>query len=756
VSTRFEQTFVGSIRAAFWLAVLATTSAAQGQIAVTQISAQAADAQFQVDGEWFTGSALFSWPAGSKHVLTISPFQYTGPALKTRYLFAGWTSSNGPISLTSTQVLVTADPTIASYTAQLTIQYAVSLSFYPCSSQDCQPPGTVSVNGIAYPGNTDVWVDVGSTVTLSATPSNGYIFVGWQQGSNLPLIYTFTVNAPTFIYPEFVPARAVVLTTSPDGLQLLADRAPVTSPTTLEWGWNTTHTVGVTPLQRDNHGVLWIFQSWSDGGAVNHSYQVAPLSSPASLTAQFVPAVGVTLLTNPPGLTLVVDGTNQTAPVNVYWAAGSTHTVAAPPSQTDSSGAPWTWRDWSNGGTAVQTLSITQDQASTGIRLTADYNAGSTINVTSVPTGLSLTVDGSSCVTPCSVQKPVGTSVTVAAPASVEGASGVRYDFAGWVGAANGVVVAAPGLETVTAQYQTMYELSWSSRPANTGSWQIAPPSPDGFFPANTQVAVTFTPATGWQFQSWSLDLSGTADPATIVMAAPHNVQAVAVAAPTPPAAPVVVNAASQTTDIAPGSLATLYGPSLANATATASTAPGAGPLPQSLAGVTLVCAGQLLPLLYVSPQQVNFLLPSDLSPGPQTLQVSNSNGNMLTVNFQVVASAPGLFSAVHSDGTAINATAPTSPGETISVYGTGFGAYQQPFPDGFPAPNTPPDPLSNTVQIVLNGESVVPAFAGAAPGMTGVALMQFSIPSDFESGTWDLAVTVSGAGSNTISIPVN
>jgi uncharacterized protein (TIGR03437 family) len=709
-----------------------------------------------VDGQWFTGSALFSWPAGSKHVLSISPFQYTGPASKTRYSFVGWVSSNGPVYPLSNQVVVTADPAIASYTAQLTIQYAVSLSFYPCTSQVCLSPGTVWVNGSPFQVNTDVWEPAGTTVTLQATPSAGYIFVGWQQGSDLPVIYSFTLNAPTFIYPEFVPARAVVLTTSPDGLQLLADRATVTSPTTLEWGWNTTHTVGVIPLQRDNHGVLWIFQSWSDGGALNHSYQVAPLSSPASLLAQFVSAVGVTLLTNPPGLTLVVDGANQTSPVNVYWAAGSTHTIAAPPSQTDSSGAPWTWRDWSNGGAGVQTIAVTQDQASTGVRMTADYNPGSSINVTSVPSGLDLMVDGSSCVTPCSVQKPVGTSVAITAPASVAGTSGVRYDFAGWDGAVNGVLVAAPGLETVTAKYQTMYQLSWSSRPANTGSWQIAPPSPDGFFPANTQVAVTFTPATGWQFQGWSLDLSGTADPAAILMAAPHNVQAVAAPAPTPPAASVVVNAASQTTDLAPGSLATLYNASSANATGTAPTGPGAGPLPQSLAGVTLVCNGQLLPLLYVSPQQINFLLPSNLTPGPQTLEVQNSSGNVVEVNFQVVTTAPGLFSAVHADGTPITAAAPAGAGETVSVYGTGLGPYQQPFPDGFPAPTVPPDPLLNSVQMVINGESVVPAFAGAAPGMAGIAVMQFSIPGDLQSGTWDLAVTVSGAGSNTISIQVN
>jgi uncharacterized protein (TIGR03437 family) len=61
-----------------------------------------------------------------------------------------------------------------------------------------------------------------------------------------------------------------------------------------------------------------------------------------------------------------------------------------------------------------------------------------------------------------------------------------------------------------------------------------------------------------------------------------------------------------------------------------------------------------------------------------------------------------------------------------------------------------------NTVQIVVNGESIVPAFAGAAPGMIGVAVTRFTLPADLQSGNWDLAETVNGAGSNTITIPVN
>jgi uncharacterized protein (TIGR03437 family) len=745
------------LAAAVWLGLTAASLSAQSQIAITRISATAADARFQVDGEWFTGAALFSWPAGSAHTLYIDPIQNTGPALKTRYLFSNWASSNGPLGSTSNQVVITADPQIAWYNADLTLQYAVSLSYNPCPSQPpCMSPGTVWVNGVAYQGNADIWLNAGSTVALDAAPSAGYVFVGWQQGANLPVIYSFTLNSSVFIYPEFALARAIVLTTSPDGLQLLADRAPVTSPTTLEWGWNTTHTVGVAPLQRDSHGVMWEFQSWSDGGALNHSYQVAPLETPASLTAQFVLAVPVTLMTDPQGLELVVDGSSLTSPVNLEWPSGSVHTIAALPSQTDSAGGPWTFGAWSNGGTPAQTIQVTDAQASTGIRLTATYNPLSSVAVNSIPSGLSLVVDGSPCLTPCTVQKGVGVTVTIAAPASVAGAAGVRYDLAGWDGASGGVLVTAPGLQKVTARYNTMYQLTWSSRPANTGSWLMSPPSPDGYFPSNTPVNVTFTAATGWQFQAWGLDLTGTTNPASIAMTTPHAIQAVTAPVPAAPPAPTVVNAASQTATIAAGSIASLYGTSLASQTVTATPDPAGGPLPQTLGGITLECSGTLLPILYVSPQQINFIVSSALPSGPQTLEVYNESGGMLEVDFTISDNGPGLFGAVHADGTAINAGEPAQPGELITVFGTGFGAYQQPVMDGFPAPAAPSDPLVNSLEGLLASQPVVPVFAGAAPGLIGVAMAQLPLPADLTPGLLDVAVMVNGAGSNTLSIPVN
>jgi uncharacterized protein (TIGR03437 family) len=239
-------------------------------------------------------------------------------------------------------------------------------------------------------------------------------------------------------------------------------------------------------------------------------------------------------------------------------------------------------------------------------------------------------------------------------------------------------------------------------------------------------------------------------------MTTPHAIQAVTAPVPPVPPAPTVVNAASQTTTIVAGSIASLYGTSLALQTVTATPDPAGGPLPQVLGGITLECSGILLPLLYVSPQQINFIVPSALPSGPQKLDVYNESAGMLEVDFTISDSGPGLFGAVHADGTAINASAPAQPGEVITVFGTGFGAYQQPVMDGFPAPGVPSDPLVGSFEGLIAGQPVVPVFAGAAPGLIGVSMAQLALPADLMPGLLEVAVMVNGAASNTLSIPVN
>lgn len=720
---------------------------------MTRISATAADALFRVDGQAFRGAAVFTWPAGTKHTLEIAASQDT-PFSGGRYILVGWSSPLGPLGSTSNIVTISADPKIPWYRADLTTEYAISLNFYQCAAAPCVSPGTVWVNRVAYQQNADVWVAAGSTVTLEACPNPGFVFTGWSQGPDKAAIYSFVLNAAITVYPQFTVARQVQLLTSPDGLQVLADRAPVTAPVTLDWGLNTAHSLAAVSPQFDKQGRQWVFRSWSDGGNLSHTYQVGPATTPISVVAQFVPAVPVALLTNPGGLRLTVDGLDGVSPQFFSWGPGETHTVTAPLHQTDSAGGPWAFREWSSGPASTQIVQVTDGQVGTGLRMTAAYDPLSRIRVESTPSGLPLAVDGAGCLTPCEVERAVGSAVRVAAPASVGVSEGVRLDFGSWEGTDGGTFTALAGYRKIAARYQWSYLLALSTSPARAGSWRLAPASGDGFYPAGSPVSIGIDAASGMQFRQWGQDLNGSANPATLVMNAPHTVQAFLDRLPETPPPPRIGNAAGETPTpaVAPGSIASLYGTGLSDETASSL----ADPLPQSLAGVTLVCSGRLLPLLYVSPQQINFQVPGDLKPGKYSVELHRGNAPVVEVEFEAARNAPGLLAATHLDGTPISPDSPARPGEPITLYGTGLGPYQ-PMPlDGFRVPATPSFVLVDPVRVLLQGCDVSPDLATAAAGVVGVAAVQVRIPEDLDLSVPATVVVQAGdVSSNALPLPL-
>ena len=76
------------------------------------------------------------------------------------------------------------------------------------------------------------------------------------------------------------------------------------------------------------------------------------------------------------------------------------------------------------------------------------------------------------------------------------------------------------------------------------------------------------------------------------------------------PAVSAVLNAASYHATLAPGGWAVIYGTNLAPAEATAAGVP----LPKSLGNVSVTVGGVQAPLLYVSPTQVNALIPFEVA----------------------------------------------------------------------------------------------------------------------------------------------
>src|SRR6202043_1759065 len=111
------------------------------------------------------------------------------------------------------------------------------------------------------------------------------------------------------------------------------------------------------------------------------------------------------------------------------------------------------------------------------------------------------------------------------------------------------------------------------------------------------------------------------------------------------PAPFAVVSAASYAPQIAPSSLASIFGLSLATGTASAQL-DSTGKLPTTLAGATVLVNGESAPLIYVSPSQINFVVPDDAPLGTDTVVVqSGSSGAKQSASALVQNTAPAIFS---------------------------------------------------------------------------------------------------------------
>jgi uncharacterized protein (TIGR03437 family) len=83
----------------------------------------------------------------------------------------------------------------------------------------------------------------------------------------------------------------------------------------------------------------------------------------------------------------------------------------------------------------------------------------------------------------------------------------------------------------------------------------------------------------------------------------------------------------------------------------------------------------------YVSPGQVNAVIPLDIDTGTASLQVVNSLGTSNTVSNYVGEIQPGIFNSAtsapavfHANNTIVSASNPAAVGEELAVYLTGLG----------------------------------------------------------------------------------
>ena len=210
-----------------------------------------------------------------------------------------------------------------------------------------------------------------------------------------------------------------------------------------------------------------------------------------------------------------------------------------------------------------------------------------------------------------------------------------------------------------------------------------------------------------------------------------------------PPAytAASVVNAATQqATGFAPYTIATVYGNNLSFTTRALLPAdtPG-GYMPNNLDGVDVYVNRSRTALFYVSPTQINFLIPAELLAGDYEMQVLRNGVYGPVVILHLDDFAPGLFVyngntliATHADGSLITDAQPASQGEIIVVYAVGLGP-TNPRQDSLIVPTGAAALVKTSPIQVLFDSTVVSGtdilYAGVTPGCTGLYQVNVRVP---------------------------
>jgi uncharacterized protein (TIGR03437 family) len=197
---------------------------------------------------------------------------------------------------------------------------------------------------------------------------------------------------------------------------------------------------------------------------------------------------------------------------------------------------------------------------------------------------------------------------------------------------------------------------------------------------------------------------------------------------------------------------------------------------PTSLDGTYVTIAGQQAFIRYISSGQVNAQIPSNIAPGAQQLTLTTPNGTSAPYNVTVNAAQPGLLApaptfllggkqyvvAQHADGSFVLppnsiagvTTRQAQPGETIILYGIGFGSVTPAIGAGqiVSAANQLAQPLT----IQFGSVTATVQYDGLAPNFIGLYQFNVVVPNVSDSDAIPLTFNLGGVqGSQTLYIAV-
>jgi uncharacterized protein (TIGR03437 family) len=221
-----------------------------------------------------------------------------------------------------------------------------------------------------------------------------------------------------------------------------------------------------------------------------------------------------------------------------------------------------------------------------------------------------------------------------------------------------------------------------------------------------------------------------------------------------------IVNGASFTASVSPGSIISIFGTNLAPSTAVANGAP----LLTSLSGVSVEVNGVTVPLYAVTSGQINAQLPYETAAGTAALVVATDSGRSAPATFTVSSAAPGIFVypgstraiAANQDGALNSPDNPETRGRVIVCYVTGLGAVDPPVQTGVSAPLDPLSRATALVSVTIGNAPALVDFAGLAPTFVGLGQINVTVPNEATSGAAiPLIIEIAGQKSQPATISI-
>ncbi len=532
--------------------------------------------------------------------------------------------------------------------------------------------------------------------------------------------------------------KQTVISTTPSGLKVLVDGALVDDNTSFDWPPGTAHRVEM-PFQGDT-SIRFVFGSWSDGGAVAHSFTAS--ADTTVLLANFVRQRHLSFVASP-----LSGGTAQAfpSPADGFFTERSNIQLTAVPA------AGFSFLQWNL--TPSRSLNPKFYTVAASGTISAQFSTGIVSTVTSDPIGRTVFVDSTTFSTPTNFAWLAGSSHTVDVDTTQP--NFVHYQFTGWSdgGARAHTVQATAKPQTFTANFTTQYQLTVNFSGA-AGTVTTTPSSADTYYDAGTSIQLSARPNGALLFGGWTGDLGGTTNPITFSMDEEKLIGATFVSSI--PAITAVSSASGLTGAVSPGEIIVIYGTNLGPSNLQRLEVAG-GKVTTTLGGTQVLFDGKPGAMIYTSAGQVSAIVPYGLVIGRTlTLQVTFNGKPSATIALNTADTAPALFTfdssgkgavaALNQNGSVNTPSNPAHRGDIIVLYSTGEGATNPAGVDGQVASSVYPKPVA-AVTVRIGGQPAVVHYAGAAPTfVAGVLQINAQIPDGIRTGNVPIQII---AGTN-------